>query len=50
MKNGAKIKKAGSKNFGNEIGSCFLCSYDRVGRAGKLLAFFFPVKGIWLII
>ena len=50
MKNGAKIKMAESRNFGKEIGSCFSCSYDRVGRAGKLLAFFYPVKGIWLVI
>ena len=49
MKNGAKMKKTGSRNFGKENGSCFSCSYDRVGRAGKLLVFFYPVKGIWLI-
>ena len=33
-----------------ENGDCFSCSYDRVGRAGRLLEFFCPVKGIWLII
>ena len=33
-----------------ENGGCFSCSYDRVGRAGRLLVCFYPVKGIWLII
>ena len=49
VKNGAKIKKTGSRNVGKENGGCFSCSY-RVGRAGKLLVFFYFVKGIWLII
>ena len=48
-KNGAKIKKTESRNVGKEEGGCFSCSY-RVGRAGKLLVFFYSVKGIWLII
>ena len=33
-----------------ENGNCFSCSYDCVGRAGRLLVFFYSVKGIWLII
>ena len=37
------------EKFRKENGSCFSCSYDRVGRAGKLLVFLYPVKGIWLI-
>ena len=50
VKNGAKMKKTGSRNVGKENGGCFSCSViDRVGRAGKLLVFFYPVKGIWLI-
>ena len=43
------MKKTGSRNVGKENGG-FSCSYDRVGRAGKLLVFFYSVKGIWLII
>ena len=50
MKNGTKMKKTGSRNFGKENVGCFSCSYDRVGRAGKLLVFFYSVNGIWLII
>ena len=50
LANGAKMKKTGSRNFGKENGGCFSCSYHRVGRAGKLLVFFYSVKGIWLII
>ena len=46
----AKMKKTGSRNFGKENGGCFSCSYHRVGRAGKLLVFFYFVKRIWLII
>ena len=44
-----KMKKAGSRNVGKENGGCFSCSYDRVGRAGKLFVFLYSVKGIWLI-
>ena len=50
VKNGTKMKFTGSRNLGKENGSCFSCSYDRVGRVGKLLVFFYSVKGIWLII
>ena len=46
MKNGAKMKKTGSRNVGKENGGCFSCSYDRVGRAGKILVFFYSVKGV----
>ena len=42
-------KKTGSRNVGKENGGCFSCSYDRVGRAGKLFVFLCSVKGIWLI-
>ena len=49
VKNGAKIKKTGSRNVGKENVGCFSCSYGE-GRAGKLLVFFYSVKGIWLII
>ena len=49
MESGAKMKKTGSRNVGKENGGCFSCSYDRVGGAGKLLVFFYPVKRIWLI-
>ena len=42
-----KMKKTGSKNVGKENGSCFSCSYDRVGRAGKLFVFLYSVNGIW---
>ena len=38
------------EKVGKENGGCFLCSYDRVGGEGRLLVFFYPVKGIWLII
>ena len=44
------MKKTGSRSVGKENGGCYACSYDRVGRAGKLLVFFYSVKGIWLII
>ena len=44
-----KMKKTGSRNVGRENGGCFSCSYDRVGRAGKLFVFLYSVKGIWLI-
>ena len=50
MGNGAKLEKTGSRNVGKENGGCFSGSYDRVGRAGKLLPSFYSVKGIWLII
>ena len=50
VKNGANMKKTGSRNVGKENGGCFSCSYDRVGRAGKVLVFFYTVNGIWLII
>ena len=49
MKNGAKMKKTGLRNVGKENGGCFSYSYDRVGRAGKVLVFLYPVKGIRLI-
>ena len=39
-----------SRNFGKENGGRFSCSYNRVGRAGKVLVFFYSVKGIWLVI
>ena len=38
----AKVRK--------ENGGCISCNYDRVGVAGRLPVFFYPVKGIWLII
>ena len=44
-----KMKKTGSRNVGKENGGCFSCSYDRVGRAGKLFVLLYSVKGIWLI-
>ena len=44
MKNGAKMKKTGSRNVGKENGGCFSCSYDRVRRAGKRLVFFYSVR------
>ena len=44
------MKKTGSRNVGKENGGCFSCSYDRVGRAGKVPVFFYTIKGIWLII
>ena len=44
-----KMKKTGSRNVGKKNGGCFSCSYDRVGRAGKLFVFLYSVKGIWLI-
>ena len=44
------MKKTGSRNVGKENGGSFSCSYDRVGGAGKLLVFFYCIKGIWLII
>ena len=31
VKNGAKMKKIGSRNVGKEYGDCFSSSYDRVG-------------------
>jgi len=37
------------KKVGKEYGGCFSCSDDRVGGADRLLVFFYPVKGIWLI-
>ena len=39
-----KMKKTGSRNVGRENGGCFSCSYDRVGRAGKLFVFLCSVK------
>ena len=47
MKNGAKMKKTAPRKSEND---CFSCSYARVDRAGRLLLFFNPVKGVWLII
>ena len=45
------MKRTWSRNVGKENNDgCFSCSYDRVGRAGKLLVFFYSVNGIWLII
>ena len=38
------------EKVGKDNGGCFSRSYDRVGGAGRLLVFFYPVKGIWLII
>ena len=35
---------------GEENGGRFAYNYDRVGGAGRLLVFFYPIKGIWLII
>ena len=43
MKNVAKLKKTGLRK-----GDCFSCSY--AGIVSRLLVFFYPVKGIWLII
>ena len=40
-----KMKNTGSRNAGKENGGCFSCSYDRVGRAGKLFVFLYSVKG-----
>ena len=48
MKNGAKNEKDWVEKVGKENGDYFSWSYD--GVAGRLLVFFYPVKGIWLII
>ena len=48
MKKGAKNEKDWVEKVGKENGDYFSCSYD--GVAGRLLVFFSPVKGIWLII
>ena len=44
-----KMKKTGSRNVGKGNSGYFSCSYDRVGRAGKLFLLLYSVKGIWLI-
>ena len=47
MKNGAKMKKTGSRKS-EKIRVTVFCSYD--GVAGRFLALFYSVKGVWLII
>ena len=42
MKNGAKMKKTGSRKSEKEMAAAF--------HAVVRLVFFYPVKGIWLII
>ena len=47
------VEKVGKENggcFGKGNGGCFSCNYDRIVGAGRHLVFFYPVKGIWLII
>jgi len=34
------------EKVGKDNGGCFSRSYDRVGGAGRLLVFFYSVKGI----
>ena len=45
-----KVAKESGGCFGKGNGGCFSCSYDRIVGAGRRLVFFYPVKGIWLII
>ena len=47
--NGRSVEKDWVEKVGKDNGGCFSFSYDRVGGAGRLLVFFYPVKGIWLI-
>ena len=49
MKNGAKMKKTGSRKSVKRKWRLFSDMIMHV-RAGKLFVFFFPVKVIWLII
>ena len=50
MKNGAKIKRLGREMSEKKMSAVFRAVIYGVGRAGKLLVFFYSVKGIWLII
>ena len=49
MKNGAKMKKTGSRKSVKRKWRLFSVMIVHVG-AGRLFMFFFPVKAIWLII
>ena len=46
--NGAKMRKTVSRRSEKKMATVFHAAM--IGRAGRLLVFFYPVKGIWLII